>query len=489
MRFLTGDDTGILKWVRVEAQKVEKLGGERRRGDAAERLCWGGPPENREARIVVAYASGALESRDAVSGQVLCSTTVAPKVRCLEVLGSNLLAISADGSANVVANWCGEDSPEPPPEAEEAEDGEADGAAGAGASEARGRRFTLAAPLADAHVDPCNPERLVYGGEDNDVKIYDLTRNEVTWKARNLRDTWIRLPVHNKITSLQWATRLAPKRSLILSSTKDGKIRLYDANAQRKPLFELVIGYGAGVGTGGYTGTADDTPRPVTCSTLCNTRGGSEWSLFVGNTMGVLREYDLRHLATCKTVVPPPGVKSHLPLAARCMPYKRGFKGIVGSLRAVDVHCSGEVLVTVGLGRHAYIFETRRRRMTSKVYLKQKLCSVLFSSEERQAPKSSDKEGEEEEEEGKEADEAEEGPAGEDEVQHGFSDDEPEAPGAGEGDEAEPAGEAAAEAEDGGGDEESDDGDAAAGGQSKARRKKRKAGAKATARKKKRKAG
>jgi len=52
MRFLAGDDTGILKWIHVEQQKIARLGA-RRQGDAAERLCWAGPPEEREARVAL----------------------------------------------------------------------------------------------------------------------------------------------------------------------------------------------------------------------------------------------------------------------------------------------------------------------------------------------------------------------------------------------------------------------------------------------------
>ena len=38
MKFLTGDDTGLLKLVRVEGKKIERLG-ERRKGDAIHRIC------------------------------------------------------------------------------------------------------------------------------------------------------------------------------------------------------------------------------------------------------------------------------------------------------------------------------------------------------------------------------------------------------------------------------------------------------------------
>jgi hypothetical protein len=97
----------------------------------------------------------------------------------------------------------------------------------------------------------------------------------------------------------------------------------------------------------------------------------------------------------------------------------------MGSIRAVDMHASGEAVVAVGLGRFAYIFDTKKRSRASlvgKVYLKQKLNAVLFSSEEKAGPKDDDDRS------GNDSDatgELDDGLAeGDDEVQEGFSSDE-----------------------------------------------------------------
>jgi hypothetical protein len=269
--------------------------------------------------------------------------------------------------------------------------------------------------------------RLAFGGGSNDVKLWDLQRNQVIWRAKNVREDYLSLAQKVAVHRLDWATRLAPARSLLISGSTDGKLRVYDCNAQRKPLFELVIGhkFSGSQGSCGYTGVADDTPRPVTCAAVAQVRGGG-WSLFVGNTLGVLREYDLRNLPTCTAAAVPPGKKSHLKLADKSMPFKRGYSGIMGSIRAVDVHRSGDVLAAVGLGRFAYVFDVRKRVMISKVFLKQKLCSVLFSAEDKKAVKDEKDDadgGEGGEEEEREVDEAEDEDAG-DGVEEGFSDDE-----------------------------------------------------------------
>jgi len=453
MKFLTGDDTGILKQVKVESQKVERFGPQRQ-GDAVERLCWAGPAEDRESRVAVAFASGLLETRDASTGKVLSSARAAATVKCMQVLGSGLLTVSADGHGGIVKEWCSEACPE---------GGENGGElpAYAGAPALAGekgtgegpwlRQFMLQGPIADACVDPCRADRLAFGGGESDVKTFDLEKGEVSWRAKNVRENSLCLRVPVRVNSLSWATEMAPSRSLLLCGTSDGKIRLYDVNTQRRPLFELLIGHGTGAGSAGYTGTTDDTVRPVNCAKVAHcarrqggsvedTRG-SAWSIFLGDTVGTLREYDLRYLPTCKAADVPPGRKSHLVHARKQLPYRRGYKGIMGSIRALDIHASGETMVAVGLGRFAYIFETRKRStasMVGKVYLKQKLCSVLMSSEASAVAKEAEDDDAESDATG--GAEPVDGPD-HDEFQEGFSDDEDDGDGSGAdaGEAAEPA--------------------------------------------------
>lgn len=370
--------------MRVEAQKVERFGPQRVK-DACERLRWCGPSDNREARVAAAFASGIVECRDGSNGQVLSSAKIAPDVKSLEVLNEDLLAVSADGSAGIVKKWCGNEAPpEVPPEDEGAEDRSAE-------AEQAIHRFSLPGPVAGAHLDPCRADRLAFGGADNDVKVWSMEGGEVSWRAKNVRENSLCLRVPVCVANVQWATQLAPSRSLLLCGTTDGKIRLYDVGAQRRPLFELKIGVVSGQGSGGYTGDADGVARPCTCSLVAPGRSDSgAWSFFVGNTMGMLREYDLRLLTNVKAAQIPPGRKSHTLWAAKQLPFRRGYRDIMGSIRSVDVHCSGEALVAVGLGRFAYVFQTGKRSRigpSSKVYLKQKLCSVLFSSEAAVASK------------------------------------------------------------------------------------------------------
>ncbi|CAK9028687.1 unnamed protein product [Durusdinium trenchii] len=411
MKFLTGDDTGLIKVIHVEKQKVERLG-DRRRGEAVQRLCWAGPNYSEDA-VAVAYASGALELRDA-AGRVVSNASTAPDVRCLQASDAGLLTVSSDGTASLVAAWGKESS-----FSEQSYSGSA---------EATLEQFQLQAPVAHAAVDPSRPSRFAFGGLENDVKIYDLERKEVVWTAKNVREDSLCLRVPVKVSTLGWATKMCPSRSLITCTTTDGKVRIYDANSQRRPLFELLIGYLVGSGTGGYTGTMDDTKRPQLCSKVAQVRG-DQWALLTADTMGIIREYDLRNLPKSEAASVPPGRKAHLKLANKELPFRRGYKGTMGAIRDLDVHCSGKALAAVGLGRFAYVFPTAGKQMLTKVYLKQKLNCVLMSSEAMIEAKKEDSKQEEGEEEQGEDDEVvdvqDDAPAETvaDEVEEGFSDD------------------------------------------------------------------
>ncbi|KFG42890.1 hypothetical protein TGP89_225360 [Toxoplasma gondii p89] len=56
-----------------------------------------------------------------------------------------------------------------------------------------------------------------------------------------------------------------------------------------------------------------------------------------------------------------------------------GFQGAVGAILALAEDASGRYLVGVGYGRHAYVWRTYSRKLAEKVYLKQKLLTVLPS--------------------------------------------------------------------------------------------------------------
>merc|ERR1712124_173496 len=53
----------------------------------------------------------------------------------------------------------------------------------------------------------------------------------------------------------------------------------------------------------------------------------------------------------------------------------------MGGVRSIVVHPDGKTMVAVGLGRFAHVYTVGKKTEKSRVYLKQKLCTALFSEE------------------------------------------------------------------------------------------------------------
>lgn len=59
------------------------------------------------------------------------------------------------------------------------------------------------------------------------------------------------------------------------------------------------------------------------------------------------------------------------------------YKGATGSIRDLAVHSTGKYLATVGLDRIMRVYDVATRQQLHRVYLRQRLNCVLFSSEEQ----------------------------------------------------------------------------------------------------------
>ena len=118
-------------------------------------------------------------------------------------------------------------------------------------------------------------------------------------------------------------------------------IRLYDTRAQRRPIQSIELG-----------------ERPFTrCSVSPDDR-----MLITGDTTGRVTGVDLRTLRMM-------GV----------------YKGATGSIRDIAVHATGKYLATVGLDRIMRVYDIATRQQLHRIYLRQRLNCVLFSSEEQVA--------------------------------------------------------------------------------------------------------
>ena len=138
-------------------------------------------------------------------------------------------------------------------------------------------------------------------------------------------------------------------------------IRLYDTRAQRRPIQSIELG-----------------ERPFTrCSVSPDDR-----VLITGDTTGRVTGVDLRTLRMM-------GV----------------YKGATGSIRDIAIHATGKYLATVGLDRIMRVYDMATRQQLHRIYLRQRLNCVLFSSEEQVAvfaKEERESDGEEKESDGEE---------------------------------------------------------------------------------------
>lgn len=135
-------------------------------------------------------------------------------------------------------------------------------------------------------------------------------------------------------------------------------IRLYDTRAQRRPVQSIELG---------------DHPFTRCCVSP------DDLTLVAGDTVGRVSRIDLRTMRMT-------GV----------------YKGATGSIRDIAFHPSGKYLATVGLDRIMRTYDVETRQQTNRVYLRQRLNCVLFSSEEQVQAFAKEEDGEEEEEMNKE---------------------------------------------------------------------------------------
>ena len=126
------------------------------------------------------------------------------------------------------------------------------------------------------------------------------------------------------------------------------QVRLYDTRAQRRPVQSMG---GCGVRARG----AEIGDRPFTCCRVAR----DDSVLYTGDTTGRVSRIDLRTLRLSGT-----------------------YKGNTGSVRDIAIHPTLPRLATVGLDRIMRVFDSESRQQLHRVYLRQQLNAVLFTSEE-----------------------------------------------------------------------------------------------------------
>lgn len=357
MRIITADETGLVKVVRLESGECLAVStGEQARANAVRGICYDHATASSTRRpqafgsfasIHVARSAGAVETwgvsqseREGNNGSACNLTLRGAAVDCpaAPVALACLPPTSASSNESSRVLTCNG----------EGEVQISGTAADGGLSEdAKTARFSISGPISAAIAVGTGGSgsglALAAGGKENDLKTWDVSTGQCTWKAKNVPHDFLDMRQPVWITALCALAAPEPNGGggtggqQMVAGTAHRQVRLYDARAQKRP-----------------THSVDADEHGITIMAV--TPGGKE--VVVADTAGLVRVLDLRK-----------------------MKWGRRFEGPAGSVRGLAFHPSLPMLACVGLDRMARIFDYRSREQKFQVYLKQRLNAVLFDGE------------------------------------------------------------------------------------------------------------
>nr|XP_026690830.1 WD repeat-containing protein 74-like [Ciona intestinalis] len=181
-------------------------------------------------------------------------------------------------------------------------------------------------------------QRVVTGGKENLVKLWDLNKPEQPiFKAKNVRPDWLEHRVPVWVTGLKFI----PNSNKILSITGTHNIRVFDPKSNtRRPVLET---------------SYEEYPLTAVDIVARNPN-----QVVVGNTHGDAAMFDIRKI-------------KHV---ARC------YKGFAGSIREIRCHPSLPYFFSCSLDRHLRVHHERYPKVEHKVYLKSRLTCLLATDAE-----------------------------------------------------------------------------------------------------------
>ncbi|KAJ3045550.1 WD repeat-containing protein 74 [Rhizophlyctis rosea] len=199
-------------------------------------------------------------------------------------------------------------------------------------------------------VHPTKPHIFATGGDERELCIWDVTKLskeakdgeelpmvECIWKAKNVKNDELNLRVPVWITHLEWIGD--GNTSKIVVGTGYHQIRVYDIEGRaRRPIINVEIG-----------------EHPVRALAVAPDASQAIFS----DTIGTMTAVDLKTGKTNGT-----------------------YKGLAGAVTSIHVYTKRQQVVTVGMDRFMRIYELGgARKVVKKVYLKQRLTTLLVDEE------------------------------------------------------------------------------------------------------------
>lgn len=170
-------------------------------------------------------------------------------------------------------------------------------------------------------------------GQGNDLKVYDIETQKVTYKAKPPPQNWLGYRAPPYVSAIEFVPGTDSKQVLV--GTGEHVVRLYDTRQDKRAVMDLSVGE--------TTITAMAVSKDARFA-------------FIGNAKGQLNTVDLR----AKQVF-------------------AKFKGTSGSIREIAAHPGGEPLIAVaGLDRYLRVYNTDTRKCLGSAFMKQALSGCAW---------------------------------------------------------------------------------------------------------------
>ena len=194
--------------------------------------------------------------------------------------------------------------------------------------------------------DTCHNGEILFGGKENDAKIYNIETQQMIWNALNVSQDKLHLRVPVWITAIAFQQPYI-NNNIFYTGTAYKHIRMYDTKSSQRPVVSIDIG-------GDYR-ISSICPL-INSSIKDDNDTDSSRYLYVGDTSGGLSLWDMRQQR-----------RLHV------------MKSAAGSIRRMVTSDNGEYLACVGLDRFLRVYDTTTNAITDAVYLKNRLNCCIFA--------------------------------------------------------------------------------------------------------------
>jgi hypothetical protein len=194
--------------------------------------------------------------------------------------------------------------------------------------------------------DTCHSGEMLFGGKENDAKIYNIETQQMIWNALNVSQDKLHLRVPVWITAIAFQQPYI-NNNIFYTGTAYKHIRMYDTKSSQRPVVSIDIG-------GDYR--ISSICPSINSSIKDDNDTDSSRYLYVADTSGGLSLWDMRQQR-----------RLHV------------MKSAAGSIRRMVTSDNGEYLACVGLDRFLRVYDTTTNAITDAVYLKNRLNCCIFA--------------------------------------------------------------------------------------------------------------